>query len=81
MNRRAAKLTIEQVAMRWQDLMDFWIAPGKQGPHAADWENKPHRIVYALIMLVAEGRVREDRLRATIRELRRQAVEKNLAGD
>lgn len=52
----------DQAAMRWPDLYDFWIAPVNRGPRAADWENKPHRLVYELICLVGEARANAERL-------------------
>lgn len=30
-------------------LEDYWLAPSGQGPLAAEWKDKPHRLVYDLI--------------------------------
>lgn len=31
------------------ELQDAWVAPGGEGQFAAQWEDKPHRLIYALL--------------------------------
>ena len=35
-----------------QDLQDYRCAPSGQGPFAAGWEDKPHRLIYDLCGIV-----------------------------
>ena len=51
-----SRLTAKDAASKWADLADYWLAPGGIGPHAANWADKPHRLIYNLIVLVAEAR-------------------------
>lgn len=60
---RNRRMSVAEAAGRWPDLAEFWIAPGGSGPHAANWADKPHRLVYDLIMLVAEARAERDQLK------------------
>jgi hypothetical protein len=53
------------------DLEDYRGAPGGEGPHAANWADKPHRLVYDLCEMVqalrAELAGAEERARAAER--------------
>lgn len=48
--------SVGSAAKRWPDLNDFLNAFIGSGPYAANWADKPHRLVYDLIKLVAEAR-------------------------
>ena len=43
-------------AARHPDLWEYHIAPGGNGPHAATWADKPHRLIYDLTRMLAEER-------------------------
>lgn len=43
-------------ASSWADLEEYRQAPSGVGPHALNWADKPHRLVYDLVRLAGDAR-------------------------
>jgi hypothetical protein len=59
---------------KYPDLFDYHLGISGEGPHAYNWQDKPHRLVYDLTRIAAEHRDTIQQQAERIRELEAREI-------